>query len=114
MPRKMLALLIGVAAFSVATFAADPKKPDAKVLEGVLVCTKCTLDETDKCGNAVKVKDGDKETVYYIKDKGATEKYHKAICPANTEKDVKVTVGKVSEKDGKKWIESGRVEFVNK
>jgi hypothetical protein len=114
MLRKMLALLVGVAALSVAAVAADDKKADAKAIEGKMVCTKCTLGETDKCGHAVKVKDGDKETVYYIKDKGGAEKYHKPVCPAESEKDVKVTGGKVVEKDGKKWIEGGKVELVTK
>ena len=101
-----LALALG---FSVAALTgvvtADDKKAETKTLEGKLVCTKCKLSETDACGNALQVKEGDKTVTYYIKDKGKAEKYHKC----SGEKEVKVT-GKVSEKDGKKVIEEAKVE----
>lgn len=114
MLRCVLALAIGVAALSLSTVgAADEKEKKGKdgttKLEGKLVCSKCTLKETPKCGHALKVKDGDKEVTYYLKDKGAQEKYHKEVCPADSEKDVVVT-GKVAEKDGKKWITDAKVE----
>ena len=109
MLRIALAVALG---FSVITLAgvsnvsADEKKEDkAKTLEGKLVCTKCKLSETDACGNALQVKDGDKTITYYIKDKGKGEKYHKC----SGEQDAKVT-GKVTEKDGKKYIEGAKVE----
>ncbi len=70
-----------------------------------MVCTKCKLSETPDCGNAVVVKEGDKEVTYMIKDKGKGETYHKC----SGEKAVKVT-GKVTEKDGKKYIEEAKVE----
>jgi hypothetical protein len=110
MLNKILALTV---AFAVAGFAfADDKKADgAKTFEGLLVCAKCTLKDKDVkgCTNALKVKDGDKEVVYLLKDKGNKETYHKAICGADSESKVKVT-GKVVEKDGKKWIENAKVE----
>src|SRR5262245_14359774 len=87
-----------------ATASADDKA-ETKTLEGKLVCSKCKLSETDACGNALLVKEGDKEVKYYFKDKGKEEKYHKC----SGEKAVKVT-GKVSEKDGKKYIEDAKVE----
>lgn len=104
MLRSLLALVIGFGALSLVSFAAD----DAKKLEGKLVCTKCTLGETDKCGHALKVKDGDKEVVYYIDDKGGKEAYHKGVCPANSEKQATVT-GKIVEKDGKKHVTMPKV-----
>lgn len=108
MLRYALALVLGfsvVALAGVATSQAQDKKDEKKTVEGKLVCSKCKLGETDACGNAVVVKDGDKEVTYYLKDKGKGEKYHKC----SGEKEVKVT-GTVVEKDGKKWITDAKVE----
>jgi hypothetical protein len=98
MLRKLLALVVGVAALSMVTLATAQEKGEKKTLEGKLVCGKCKLSETEKCSNVLVVKDGDKEVKYYFKDKGKAEKYHKC----SGEKDVKVT-GKVSKvkEDGK-------------
>jgi hypothetical protein len=110
MMRLALALALGfsiVALSGVTTTAAqkDDKKAEKKTLEGKMVCTKCKLSETDACGNAVQVKEGDKTVTYYLKDKGKGETYHK--CAG--EQAVKVT-GKITEKDGKKYIEDAKVE----
>lgn len=110
MIRKMLALFVGAMALSLAAVnAADEKKADAKAttFEGKLVCAKCTLGETAKCQHALIVKDGDKKVTYMVDDKNAN---HKAVCPAGTELDAKVT-GKVVEKDGKKTITMAKVEL---
>lgn len=110
MLRVALALALGFAAVTIAgtSSAADEKKAETKKLEGTLTCTKCALSETKACGHALLVKEGDKEVKYYLTDKGGKESYHKACCTA----DVKATVtGKVVEKDGKKTIESPKVEI---
>jgi|SRR5581483_3969023 len=111
MLRYALALALGVSALALADYSAtaQEKKGDSKTVEGKLVCTKCTLGETKACGHAVKVKEGGKDVTYYLADKGGKEKYHKDVCPGGSELDVKVT-GKVVEKDGKKTIESPKVE----
>ncbi len=118
MYRAVLAFVMAIAAISYAATAADDKKPaDTKKaddkketkIEGKLVCTKCTMKETKECGHAVKVMENGKEVVYYLKDKGAKETYHKAVCPKDSESDVKVT-GKLSEKDGKKTLDDVKVE----
>lgn len=111
----MFRCLALAAAFALGGFFAvadDKKDKETKTLEGVIVCTKCTMKETDKCGHALKVKDGDKEVVYYVNDKGAKEKYHKGICPPGSEAKAKVT-GKVVEKDGKKHLEEPKVEILD-
>jgi hypothetical protein len=103
MIRSLMAAMVALSATFMLTVAmADDK---AKALEGKLVCTKCKLKETEECGNALVVKDGDKSTTYYLKDKGKKEEYH--VCSG--EKDAKVT-GKVVEKDGKKSVEDAKVE----
>src|SRR2546423_19574 len=81
------------------TRAAD--KPAKKTLKGEIVCTKCKLKETEKCGNAIVVKEGDKEVTYYFIDKGRGEKYHKNFCTGAKEGTV---TGVVSTKGGKHYI----------
>jgi hypothetical protein len=107
MLRMILALVVGFGALSLAGLADDKEKK----LEGKLQCTKCSLSETDKCGNALVVKESGKDVTYYLKDKGAKMKYHAKIC--QEPKDATVT-GKIEEKDGKKYIiitEEKQVEF---
>ena len=108
MIRTILAACISLAALGFTATAADDAK---KTIEGKLVCAKCTLkmEGIKTCTNAVKVKEGDKEVIYLIKDTGNKESYHKAVCGADTDSDVKVT-GKLVEKDGKKWLEDAKVE----
>ena len=108
MLRFVLAAALGFAALGVSqmTSSADDKKDTkATKLEGKLVCTKCKLSETEACGNALIVKDGDKTITYYISDKGKAEKYHKCSGEADA-----VVTGKVVEKDKKKYIEDAKVE----
>ncbi|MFM8273458.1 MAG: DUF6370 family protein [Gemmata sp.] len=112
MLRVALAITLGFAVVTLAgtTFSANAqdKKAEAKKLEGKLTCTKCALSETDKCGHALVVKEGDKSVKYYLQDKGGAEKYHGKCCKA----DVDATVtGKVGEKDGKKTISEPKVEI---
>ena len=111
MLRTVLALTFLFGTVGLVSFADDKKADEKKTLEGKLVCTKCTLKETKACGHALKVKEGDKEVIYYVADKGGKETYHKGICPADSEANAKIT-GKVVEKDGKKTIIDPKVEIV--
>ncbi len=109
--RNLLLSLAGVFALVLAPAVAEDKKAETKTLEGSLVCSKCKLKETEKCGNVLIVKDAKdekKEVKYYLVDKGAKADYHAEIC--QEPKDATVT-GKVVEKDGKKMIEDPKVEF---
>lgn len=112
MLRLALAVALGFSVIGLSglngTNAADEKeKPKEVKLEGKLVCTKCKLSETDACGNALLVKDGDKTITYYIKDKGKKEDYHK--CAG--EQAAKVT-GKLTKDGDKKVITDAKVEKV--
>ena len=101
---KTLGVALAVVFAAALALHAEEKKGDAKevTLKGKLVCTKCTLGETDDCGNALQVKDGDKTVTYYLKDEGKGEKYHKSFC---TNKGVAASVtGVVSEDGGKKYL----------
>jgi hypothetical protein len=110
--RTALFSLLGLALVLAltASVGAEEKGKEVK-LEGILVCGKCALKETDDCSNVVQVKDGDKTVNYYIKDEGKKEDYHKKICTAGKAgKEVKVT-GTCTTKDGKKWLTDVKVEF---
>lgn len=103
MLRKLLALVVGVAALSLAAnVVADDAKGEKKTVEGKLVCGKCKLSETDACSNVLVVSKGGKETKYYLKDEGKKAKYHKC----SGEKTVRVTglVKAVEEKGEKKMV----------
>ena len=64
-----------------ASVRAEDKGKEVK-LEGILVCGKCALKETDDCSNVLQVTKDDKTTNYYFKDDGKKEEYHKKICTA--------------------------------
>ncbi len=117
MLRYVFAAALGLAvvvAAGTTTTAQDKKgKVEAKTttLEGKLVCSKCTLNETSACEHALKVKADGKEVTYYLvkaTEKGFKE-YHGKVCPAGSDLAVKVT-GVGSEKDGKKLINAAKVE----
>lgn len=99
----LLALL--AVCFLVAGLQAQEKDGKEVTLKGTFVCPKCELGETDKCANAIKVKEGGKDVVYYFDDKGAKEPYHKEFCKEPKAGSVK---GVVSEKDGKKIIKPAK------
>ena len=108
MLRTVLASVVAIAAITLAGLSnatAEDKKAEKKTLEGKLVCTKCELKETKACGNALIVKEGDKNVTYYLVDKGG--RAVPQVLPGR--RPAKVT-GKVGEKDGKKTIEDAKVE----
>jgi len=119
MIRKLFALVMGVALLGVTSYVgADDKKEEKKAekvtLEGKLVCTKCELKETKKCGHALLVTDAKtkKDVKYYLSDKGAGEKYHGDCCQAPA--DAKVTgvvVEKKEKEETKLTITEPKVEI---
>ena len=113
MLRILLSGLLGLAVLTLCgatgVAVAEDKKEGAKALEGTLTCTKCALGETKACGHALIVMDGDKKVTYYLVDKGGKEPYHAKCCTADVP-GTKVS-GKIVEKDGKKMIESPKVEL---
>jgi hypothetical protein len=109
---KAAKIVLGLAlvfTLAVVVRAADDKDKDKdkeshKTLKGDLLCAKCNLHEDfDKCVNALRVKDGDKEVVYYLDDKGKKEPYH--VCGGSKKATV---TGVVTEKDGKMYLKPDR------
>jgi hypothetical protein len=105
--------LLGLGIICAVVFVAraeDEKKAESKTFKGEIACPKCNpsfkkLVEKEavptKCANAIKVKEGDKEVVYILKDKGNKEPYH--VCAPTKTKKATVT-GVVSKKGKQGFI----------
>src|SRR5436309_15862298 len=94
-------------ALVVAVATVQARADKEKTLTGTITCAKCDLGETTKCATVIKVKEGDKDVVYYFDAKG-DKANHGKICKSPKEGSV---TGKVSEKDGKKWVTVSKVEW---
>jgi len=109
MLRMLSVLLFGLALCLTAGARADDKKDPKKevTLKGTITCAKCDLGVESKCATVIKVKEGDKDVVYYF-DADAHKKNHGPICKSPKEGTV---TGTVSEKDGKKTITVTKVDM---
>jgi hypothetical protein len=104
---KLFAVALAVVALVATAQARPDKKGEEKTLTGTITCAKCDLGVESKCATVIKVKEGDKDVVYYF-DQASHGKNHKTIC--QSPKDGTVT-GTVSEKDGKKIVTVSKVEW---
>jgi hypothetical protein len=98
-----LALSVAAAlALGLVAYAADKDKdkdaPKEVTLKGTITCGKCDLKKSDECATVIKVKDGDKETIYWLVDKGNAEKYHEKCCPSAQKGAVTGVVGEDKDK----------------
>lgn len=118
--RKLFSMFAVCAALSLAGAAYAAKeaakadkpvaeKPAAEevTLKGTATCAKCALKQTEKCQNALKVKDGEKDVWYLIADNAVSKKYHGKVCKGEAEATVKGTVAEV---DGKRVITASSIE----
>ncbi len=113
MVRSMLVLAaLALGALSAATSRAEDKAVAKEVkLTGTLVCAKCKLkaEGVKKCTNALIVKEGEKTVTYFLEDKGNAESYHEDVCGGGEKEGVTV-LGTLTEKDGKKYVKTTKVE----
>ncbi|HVZ17042.1 MAG TPA: DUF6370 family protein [Terriglobales bacterium] len=100
--KKTLSILACVVSLALAASAADKV-----TIKGEGMCAKCSLKETKSCQNVIKVKDGDKTTVYYL-DGDASKAFHENLC----QKTAKCTAtGTVKEVDGKKVLTVSKIDL---
>jgi Family of unknown function (DUF6370) len=100
-------ILLGLAVLL--TLVVGARADEEKTLKGTITCAKCGLKEADACHTVIQVKEGDKEVTYYFdKDSKDYKKNHKEICQEAKKGSV---TGTISEKDGKKYIKTTKVEF---
>ena len=78
-------------------------------LKGEIACAMCTFHQADKCGTAISVKEGGKDVVYLLLDKGMEEPYYEGLCGGDKKQGT--VTGVVTTKDGKKYIKPSKVEF---
>ncbi len=80
--------------------SAQEKKKEVKAttLKGEIGCLKCGFSVAEKCSNGIKVKEGDKETIYAFEDAGAKAPYHKEICTETKKGSVTGVVVKKGDK----------------
>jgi hypothetical protein len=77
-------------------------------LTGEMVCGKCSLHESEKCQNVLKVTEGAKETKYYLVDNKTAKDNHEKVCSG----PAKATVtGKVKEAKGKKMLTAAAIKY---
>ncbi len=107
--------LIAALALTATVIAADKDSSSGEVtLKGTIACSKCTFKSPaveGKCNIAIKVKDGDKETIYYF-DADSHKKWMGGDGDVNfcTKQAEGTVTGTVTEKDGKKWIKVTKLE----
>src|SRR5262245_52048236 len=102
--KSMLGMAV-VLFLVVAVVAAEEKDEKEKTLKGTLGCGKCVFKIADKCCNAIKVKDGDKDVIYTLIDEGKKAPYHSKIC---TDSAAGSVTGVVSKKDKKDLIKPSK------
>jgi hypothetical protein len=100
---------VAVLALGLASLATAGDEGKSVVVNGKMVCAKCTLKKTDatECQNVLVAKGaGDTKVEYYLVKNDVTEAYGHT-CQG--EKPAAV-VGTVQEKDGKMWLTAKKIE----
>ena len=103
-PALVMFVAIGFAALAL---AGDDAKP--VTVSGTIQCAKCLLGKEDATACQDVLVADDKVEYYLVKNAVAEEHGH--AC--KTSKAVVVT-GKVTEKDGRKWIEATKIDIPKK
>jgi hypothetical protein len=88
--------------------AAPAPKGKAVTLSGTMVCGKCSLNETEKCQNVLKVTKAGKEEKYYLAANDVAEKNHEKVCSDEHKATVK---GTVAEEAGKKVLTASSIKY---
>lgn len=111
--RKLFPLFAVTAMVAGLTLIARAEDGKEVTLKGDGVCAKCALKEAPKCQNVLVVKDGDKETKYYLAKNTVSDEAHQAlgICTAKKASPAKLkVVGTVKEEDGKQILTATKIE----
>lgn len=100
-----LLALLAVVGLAVAAEAAKEV-----TLTGEIGCAMCAFNVSKDCATSIRVKDGDKQVVYYF-DADADKKYHSDICKTVEQGSV---TGTIETHGDKQVIKVARVEFAKK
>ncbi len=88
--------------------AGDKAAAGEVTLKGTMVCGKCSLKESDKCQNVLKVTEGGKEVKYFLADNDVAQKNHGPVCGGTSPATVK---GKVSSEGAKKVLAASEIKY---
>jgi hypothetical protein len=89
--------------------AEKPAKPAKPVtLSGTMVCGKCSLNETEKCQNVLKVTKAGKEEKYYLAANDVSEQNHEKVCSGEHKATVK---GTIADEGGKKVLTASSIKY---
>ncbi len=94
-----LVLLLNVASSQLAA-------EDAVTLNGVGVCAKCALKQTDTCQNAIQISEGGKDVTYLLTANDVSKAFHKNVCSGSANI---TAVGKFAEVGGKKFFTANKL-----
>lgn len=91
------------------TTTVQPARADEAVtLQGVGVCAKCALGETDACQNAIKLSQNGEEVVYLLTANAVSKAFHKNVCSGSANI---TAVGKFVEAGGKKFFTANKLSL---
>jgi len=104
---SLLAAVALLFTFTVSAIAEDKAEEKKVTLKGTITCAKCDLKIEKACTTVIKVKEKDKDVVYYF-DAASHKANHKKIC---TEPMKGSVTGVVSKKGDKMIITATEVKF---
>jgi Family of unknown function (DUF6370) len=111
--KTAFSMLAGLAMLFALTLAVTAEEKDKKevTLKGEITCAKCGLKvkDQDTCATVIKVKDGDKDVIYWF-DTDSSKKNHQTICKKAMKGEV---TGTVEKKDDKNIITVKEVKFAD-
>lgn len=81
---------------------------ESVTLNGVGLCAKCALEQTDSCQNAIKVSAAGKEVIYLLTANDVSKAFHKNICTGSA--DISA-VGVFKEVGGKKVFTANKLSL---
>jgi hypothetical protein len=105
--KKLLGYLGGLLLLVVALpqqVAAD----ESVTLNGVGLCAKCALGQTETCQNAIKLNEDGKEVVYLLTVNDVSKAFHKNVCSGSANISA---VGKFAEVGGKKFFTANKLSL---
>ena len=102
-----LAVVVGLA---LVAQAGEEGKPIT--VTGKVMCAKCTLKKADakECQDVLVAEEKDGKVEYYLVKNEALQKFGHTCTGEKTA----TATGKVTEKEGKKWLDASKIEEVKK
>ena len=109
--RKLIPLLAVAFLCSGLTLLNAQEKGKEKTITGEGQCAKCSLNETEKCQNAIVTDEAGKKVTYLLEENAVSKKFHSNICKA---KKTVTATGTVEEKDGQMVMTASKIELAGK